>query len=102
MGYYTNYEVSVENGSIDLDELKISLEEFSKYVFYNFKLNQATWYEHESDMREVSVHYPNIVLALHGEGEEAKDMWCKYFKNGKMQICKAVVSYLPYDEGLLK
>ena len=101
MGYYTNYTVSIEP-SIDLYELKNTLEKVIGYEFYNFKLNQATWYEHEGDMCEVSCHYPDIVFALHGEGQEVNDMWYKYFKNGKMQICKAVVFYPPYDEGLLE
>lgn len=59
------------------------------------------WYEHEEDMKKVSSNYPDVIFTLEGEGEEAGDMWKKYFMNGKMQSCKAVITYPEFDAYLL-
>ncbi len=61
------------------------------------------WYDHEKTMREISTKFPSVIFTLIGEGEESGDMWRKYFKNGKMQIAKAVmIHFESYDEELLK
>lgn len=55
------------------------------------------WYEHEKDMRAFSKLFPKVLLTLHGEGEEAGDMWIKYFLGGKCQLAKAEIIYEPFD-----
>jgi hypothetical protein len=52
-------------------------------------------------MKEVSKQHPDIVFELHGEGEEAGDIWYKYYKNGKMQVCKGHITFDEYDESKL-
>jgi hypothetical protein len=42
------------------------------------------------------------VFELIGEGEEAGEMWKKYFKNGKLQTCKATITFDRYDESKLR
>lgn len=58
----------------------------------------AKWYEHEMDFLEFSKKYPDVIFQLSGEGEEAGDLWIKYFKNGKMQKREAKITYESYDE----
>jgi hypothetical protein len=53
-------------------------------------------------MRAFSKIYPNTLFKLKGEGEEAGDVWIKYFKNGKMQSCPAKITFEEYDENKLK
>jgi len=60
------------------------------------------WFEHEDDLRIFSKRYPEVLFELHGEGEESGDLWIQYYKNGKMQTCKVVMTYPPYDEKMLK
>ena len=60
------------------------------------------WYDHEDSMRAISEAFHNVLFTLHGEGEEAGDIWDKYFLNGKMQACKAKVVIEPFDEKQLK
>jgi hypothetical protein len=48
-----------------------------------------TWYEHEDQLREVSLKFPNTLFTLRGHGEEIGDAWVKYFRAGKMQEARA-------------
>jgi hypothetical protein len=64
--------------------------------------NECKWYEHEDHLRIFSKRYPEVLFGLHGEGEESGDLWIQYYKNGKMQTCKVVMTYPPYDEKMLK
>jgi hypothetical protein len=60
----------------------------------------GAWYEHELDMKKISVKYSGVVFALDGTGEETGDIWRKYFFNGKMQ--RVGISFEPFDPNKLK
>lgn len=62
---------------------------------------EAKWYSHEKDMAAFSKKHPDVVFELYGEGEGKDDTWYKYFKNGKMQFCPAIINYDKYDESKL-
>jgi hypothetical protein len=108
MGYYSYYTLSTQNGSMEDDEKIISeLREENENA--NLCLTEdgypeadITWYDHEEDLKEFSKKYPDLVLHLSVEGEENGDMSQKYFKNGKMQVCKAKIDFDDYDENKLK
>jgi hypothetical protein len=98
MGYYTRYEVEIKP---DSNEIREAIEE-NEYMNYAFDGNECKWYEHEGDMKELSRQFPDALFKLTGEGEEAGDLWHKYFKNGKMQSCYAKIVYDEFDESKLK
>ena len=62
----------------------------------------CSWYYHEEHMKEFSKTHPEVVFCLHCENDENYNMSDKYYKNGKQQICPAVITYPPYDETKLK
>lgn len=95
MGYITSYDISATPG---LPEVQIALEESD---FAYALEDSCKWYEHERDMREFSKKFPDVLFKLYGEGEEAGDIWRKYFKNGKMQSCHAQITFEPFDESKL-
>lgn len=64
--------------------------------------DSCKWYSHEQDMFKVSEKYPNAIFKLSGQGEDAEDIWVKYFKDGKMQTCKAKITFEEYDESKLR
>lgn len=116
MGYYTYYELDY-TGEIEVPAALI--EEASKYgakisplvdhvegitqvVGYNPFTDQTKWYDHEKDMKTYSQKYPEVLFILSGEGEESGDIWRKYFKNGRVQTCKAKITFDEFDESKLK
>lgn len=107
MGYYTYYTLSVvDKGSADIDAIAYNVEAWNlpDYCRYEEDIFQwyAKWYEHEEDMKELSLRFPDTVFDLFGDGEDSDDFWHKYFKNGKMQCCPVRFEYDDYDERLLK
>jgi len=59
------------------------------------------WYDHETNMRELSKEFPSVVFTLHGEGEESGDFWNKYFLGGKMQLDRPELVYAGFDKSKL-
>lgn len=124
MGYYTWYEMEIEN-KVDKNTLKDIYEYMKKEIvenqsFYPFEntityscekeyfykyINaeyECKWYDHQEEMIKLSNEFPDIVFYLHGEGEDNGDLWNKYYKNGKYQECYAEIIYPVYDESKLK
>lgn len=126
MGYYTNYNLHVVGieGTDAKDETqvrKLKNPEYNNFVqwmkngetgslassIYVFwrekeKTKHCKWYEHEQDMKSVSEQFPNLIFMLEGAGEDATDLWKKFFKNGNMQTCYAKIVYDDYDPNKLK
>lgn len=89
MGYYTQYTMRKTDSSPTVQDVAITLANTNGSDHWLEILNgsyDVKWYEHEKDMKEVSLKYPNQVIALHGVGEENGDEWIKYFYNGKCQV----------------
>lgn len=107
MGYYTYYELSIikiDNNNSPKRQIHTILNEIINNDFkdYNPFEEACKWYDWESDMINLSKKYPNILFCLDGNGEEDEDLWRCYFKDGKSQFCKAIISYDEYDENKLK
>lgn len=60
------------------------------------------WYDHETDMKQLSLEFPHILFTLSGDGEEKEDLWRKYFLAGKMQVAEAIIVYDNFSEDKLK
>lgn len=116
MGYYTKYTLFVRHNDLDMQaEVLDVIKEGISYPFqgatgvtdpdggWGLSVNQACkWYENHKDMIKFSKKYPTILFTLKGEGEESGDLWMKYFKNGKVQMARAQISFAEFDEKLLK
>ena len=99
MGYYTNYELQTVSGT---DYETNYEQEISDFIDYNPFDEPTKWYRYEKEMKEFSQKHPNVVFEISGEGEENGDLWKAYFKNGKMQMCKAKIIYDDFNENLLQ
>ena len=103
MGYYTQHELEVIAGD---NSLIVELREECEEAEYALEENGDTydackWYSHERDMRAFSEKHPEALFRLSGEGENAGDIWVEYYRNGKMQQCKAKIVIPDFDPELL-
>lgn len=106
MGYYTYYKCEIQNRKQISDEtweqaLNITIPSYD-VPLRSIGENHIKWYEHEEEMKDISKKFPAAIFKLSGEGENAGDLWIKYFKNGKMQECPGQIIYEEYNEKKLQ
>ena len=98
MGYYTNYSISIAHGSTDIiEDLRDMLEKDSAYHFVIeddliYTEDAVKWYAHGDDMKEISKHFPDVVILVEGDGEEDGDLWREYWKNGECEGMRAEIT----------
>jgi len=99
MGYYTRHE-------LDSDDLtgvdhEANIEDMTGYSSL-FDGETVKWYSHIKDMRYYSKQFPDVTFELRGEGEESGDIWIEYHRNGKVQECKAIITFEEFHYSKLK
>lgn len=99
MGYYTDYNLSTD--SYDNENIIDEFKQSSENAKYALESESCKWYDHEKELRKFSKKYPDVLFTLYGQGEEHPDIWYKYFKNGLMQKCEAIITYPKYNESEL-
>ena len=98
MGYKTIFSLTTEDGR-QTQHMACINEEFNHgYELFD---DDMKWYSHENDMKAYSLQHSTTLFELGGKGEENGDIWKKYFKNGKVQVCKAKITFDAYDEDKL-
>ena len=99
MGYYTSHRLTMIEGSYDLIEQFVEENEHAKFALCsNGDCSESCkWYSHQEDMKAFSKKHPEAIFELSGEGEESGDIWKEYYKNGKMQRCKAVITFEEFN-----
>ena len=96
MGYMTTYTLSAMH-TITTEEAIADLVDTCEEAAYCLARNgdskdSSKWYSHEEDLAAHSAANPGILFTLSGEGEDAEDIWKKYFLNGKVQVAKAEIT----------
>lgn len=59
------------------------------------------WYDCDSDMRDFSKRYPNVLFEIIGDGENSEDHWKCYYLNGKCQREDVEIKFPDFDESKL-
>ncbi|AYK07744.1 hypothetical protein [Brevibacillus laterosporus] len=98
MGYRTRFSLEITPECREVYD-HLARDEYVDYVLGSGE--PATWYVHEADMVQMSLKFPDILFELTGDGEDTDDLWRKYFKNGKIQRCPAIITYDAFDESKL-
>ena len=109
MGYYTQFKLETSDESEMHTCETCGHESFvdhgkniAELTGYHYLFDDSIkWYDHEKHMLEYSKRYPTVLFTLSGEGEEAVDIWIKYFQNGKSQIEQAKIQVGSFDPSKL-
>lgn len=89
MGYYTSYKFMLpEDGPSEeyLADVLARLNEDNPHIWRSIVRNDYEafkWYEHDTHMRQIAKHWPNVVLGLRGTGEDPGDQWVSYYCGDK-------------------
>ena len=93
MGYDTWMKLNIEGESDGLDTaevvkvlVEIAGDEAGIWEELMDSGAEMRWYDHSEDMQKLSLRFPGVVFALHGDGEESGDLWVEYHHNGRAQI----------------
>lgn len=99
MGYYTHYSLEMEGEESPINRIldlfddppnDVGIKGFSYGGIY-YHLGDiyhgyaefCKWYNFEEEMKKFSKMHPEVIFILDGDGEERRDVWRMYFKNGK-------------------
>lgn len=107
MGYLTRYILTIEDAGPYSEEIIIKYmktewvaadlaEDYWEEETGTFG-DTLKWYDHDSDMWELSDKFPRAVFKLHGEGEESGDIWTNWYKNGKSHRWTPVIKEPDFD-----
>ena len=96
MGYYTYHTLEIIKGPDTNINHAADISEASENGATLFE-EPSKWRERGEVMREYSKQYPTTLFMIHGEGEEAGDLWDEYWQNGRHQYCPGRVEYDEYD-----
>lgn len=103
MGYNTHFTLECSDPNLLEKLVRDDEDELGFFDLYKGKATVETkWYDHEKDMRALSLKHKGVLFTLSGEGEDAEDLWRKYFLNGKMQEAHARIEYDTFDSSKLK
>jgi hypothetical protein len=107
MGYYTSYKLKELTGQDHLVGEFVREDGDKGYQAYALHEDgesgeSCKWYDHEDFLKKFSLKHPKALFELSGEGEESGDVWKKYSQNGKVQTCKAVITFPEFDKKKLK
>ena len=82
MGYYTCFTIEYDGEEADIkkveEDFKALYKEWNEgYLdeLIDTGSSERKWYEWEDDMRKVAKNNPNVLIILHGNGEESDDIW---------------------------
>jgi hypothetical protein len=102
MGYYTYFTLEIHASINTANKIHEYLDTYEDDYYFIHSEDRTKGYDHEKYMIQLSNKFPDVLLELYGEGEEAGDVWYKYFKNGRIQRCPAQITFEPFDESKLE
>jgi hypothetical protein len=99
MGYNTYREFEIEgidNSGLTEEDHTIAIGELTGYGPTLFE-EANKWYEEILEMTEYSKRHPKTTFKITGEGEEAGDVWIRYYLNGKTQELIPTVTWPEFN-----
>lgn len=85
MGNYTTFSLALEEGP--REQYQRMLEDIDAIMGDNgmssFESINVKWYSYDTDIKALSLRYPDITFRVNGDGEEPSDLWQDLWHNGK-------------------
>lgn len=82
----------------EMTQVSKAIKNVDENILYHLETDDAVkWYDCETDMKKLSISFPDYIFILEGEGEEPGDIWRKGFFRGKVQGGKAVIKLPEID-----
>ena len=96
MGYYTDFTVSIDTE--DKAVIEKFFDDLTVQSDYDFSgrsnvrsIGEAKWYTEETDIKLMSIRYPNLLITVDGDGEESGDVWRSKALNGVYRRTRATM-----------
>ena len=109
MGYYSKFEVSFlrKEDAVTEDQMKNCEKQLRELAKYNSEDNdideqemplvfQATWYDREQDLMDLTYRFRGIVIQVDCEGEDG-ELWRERYLNGEYETHDAILTYPEFD-----
>lgn len=97
MGYYTKYDLTILN---DDDYIMDSIIEFGDLDLSYHLSDRCKWYDHDTDIINLSLKHKDKVFRLEGRGEDDDDIWVKFYKNGEFRMYQSQIVHKQYSEDI--
>jgi len=109
MGYSTRYEVEATGFQEEI-EAEFFLFKLNRAANYcaaagtttsnraSFETDDIKWYEWQTDLKELSVHFPHVTIDVEGFGEENGDIWKARIRNGETEVVKSVLTFPDFEQ----
>ena len=98
MGYYTTFSLALEEGP--REQYQRMLEDIDAIMGDNgmssFESINVKWYSYDTDIRELSLRYPDITFRVNGDGEDPYDLWQEFWRAGNR--FREQVHFARYEE----
>ena len=98
MGYYTTFSLALEEGP--REQYQRMLEDIDAIMGDNgmssFESINVKWYSYDTDIRELSLRYPDITFRVNGDGEDPSDLWKEFWRAGNR--FREQVHFARYEE----
>jgi len=98
MEYYTDFTLESYNEDVVIPDGTEYDRETIQDFFNDKKLYALKWYDHEKDMKLISLANPNVLFHTSGVGEEQGDVWEMKFLNGKSKYIEQKVIMPSFDD----
>lgn len=109
MGYYTNYNLDVNNVNTEVEHeailnklRELNIIEYALDTGYwserskssSFDgMGEVKWYDYDEDMRKIARAFPEKTFKLTGEGEEPDDRWYCLYKGDESEEIQAIITW---------
>ena len=99
MGYYTYFTITpIEDPNGEFDSFMKELGERSGYwEGEEGPQDCIKWYDWDGDCKDISKHYPDLLVEVTGDGDESEDFWYARIKNGDIEHHNAIILYPPIE-----